>query len=49
MANDQAVTVPSASSESIAAVDGAAFRGLSDMLRSSKLSAIWNEAGKSGV
>lgn len=45
-ANDQVVMIPSASSESITAVDCAVFWGLSDMSRSSKLSAIWNEVGK---
>ena len=41
VANDQAVMVPSASSESIAVVDCAIFLGLSDMSWSSKFSAIW--------
>ena len=48
-ANDQAVMVPSASSASIAAVGGTACRGLSGMSRSSKLSAIWNVVGRSGM
>lgn len=44
--SDQAVMVPSASSESIAALGGAALRGLSDTSWSSKLSAIWNAVGR---
>jgi len=46
---DQAVVVPSASSESIAAEGGVAFGGLSNVSRSSKLSDICNAVRRFGM